>query len=349
MTSSIDDPREAPSAVEVRDRMLARVEERIEALLAGERLRWSRVNPRGAVLVDTVAALVGAGGKRLRPAFCLSGYLSAGGDPADETVVDAAAALEFLHAFALLHDDVLDDSPMRRGAPTAHVVHAEEHRAKGWRGEPRRFGEGVANLAGDLAHIYADRLAGTLSPAVRELWTELKTEIMIGQYFDVAVAAEFLPDPELSRWIADCKSGRYTIQRPLQLGAAIAGRDDLAGVFSRYGHALGEAFQLRDDLIDAFGDSDVSGKPAGLDFEGNKMTLLLALAVERDERIGDLLSGDPEKLRTALEEMGVRTEVETRIDRLVEEARQAAAEAPVEPVWRTELAEMAIRTAYRVR
>jgi geranylgeranyl diphosphate synthase, type I len=349
MTSSIDNPREAPSAVDMRDRMLARVEERIEALLSDERRRWSSVNQRGAVPVDTIAALVGAGGKRLRPAFCLTGYLAAGGDPSGDVVVDTAAALEFLHAFALLHDDVLDDSSMRRGAPTAHVVHAEEHRAKEWRGESRRFGEGVANLAGDLAHIYADRLAGVLPANAREIWSELKTEVIIGQYFDVAVAAEFLPDPALSRWIADCKSGRYTIHRPLLLGATIAGRDDLAGTFGRYGHTLGEAFQLRDDLIDAFGDSDVSGKPAGLDFEGNKMTLLLALAMERDERIGDLLSKDPALLRQRLEEMGVRAEVETRIDHLVDAARQAVAQAPVEPVWRAELAEMAIRIAYRVR
>lgn len=349
MTSPMADPREASSAADVRDQMLTRVEERIGELLADERRRWSTVNRRGAVLVDTVAALVGAGGKRLRPAFCLSGYLAAGGDPARNVVVEVAAALEFLHAFALLHDDVLDDSSMRRGAPTAHVVHAEEHRDNGWRGESRRFGEGVANLAGDLAHIYADRLAGVLPTTGHELWTELKTEIIIGQYLDVAVAAEFLPDPAVSRWIADCKSGRYTIHRPLLLGAIIAGRDDLADAFGSYGHALGEAFQLRDDLIDAFGDSDVSGKPAGLDFEGNKMTLLLALAMERDPRIGDLLSGDPASLRAALEEMGVRAEVESRIDDLVEEARQAIARAPVESVWRGELAEMAIRTAYRVR
>lgn len=347
--TSTDNPREAPSALAVRDRMLAQVEGRIAALLGDERRRWSMVDQRGAVPVDTIAALVGEGGKRLRPAFCLSGYLAAGGDPAGEVVVDAAAALEFLHTFALLHDDVLDDSSMRRGAPTAHVVHAEEHHAKGWRGESRRFGEGIANLAGDLAHIYADRLAGALPAGGRELWSELKTEVIVGQYFDVAVAAEFLPDPALSRWIADCKSGRYTIHRPLLLGASIAGRDDLDDAFGRYGHALGEAFQLRDDLIDAFGDSDLSGKPAGLDFEDNKMTLLLALAIERDAGIADLLTGDPAPLRKALEEMGVRTEVESRIDQLVEEARQAAGEAPVEPVWRTELAEMAIRTAYRVR
>jgi geranylgeranyl diphosphate synthase type I len=188
-----------------------------------------------------------------------------------------------------------------------------------------------------------------MSAGAREIWTELKTEVIIGQYLDVAVAAEFLPDPALSRWIADCKSGRYTIHRPLQLGASVAGRDDLADVFGRYGHALGEAFQLRDDLIDAFGDSDVSGKPAGLDFEGNKMTLLLALAMERDNRIGDLVSGDPAPLRRALEEMGVRSEVEKRIDGLVEEAQQAIAEAPVEPGWREELSAMAVRTAYRTR
>jgi geranylgeranyl diphosphate synthase type I len=265
-------------------------------------------------------------------------------------VVDAAAALELLHAFALLHDDVLDDSPLRRGEPTAHERHASVHRAADWAGEPRRFGEGVAALAGDLAHIYADRLVSALSPAAREIWHELRTEIVIGQYLDIRVAAERIADPELSRWIAICKSGQYTVQRPLILGACIAGRQDLTPAFTRYGAALGEAFQLRDDLIDAFGDSAVSGKPTGLDFAQQKMTLLVALATWRDDRVGRLLAGhsaDGATLTQIITDQNVREEVERRIDDLVGQAQVAIAAAPLDPEWRDELARVAIQAAYR--
>jgi geranylgeranyl diphosphate synthase type I len=336
---------------QARDALLSRVEDRLHGLLATEMSRWSAVDARAAVPVEAIAALVGAGGTRLRPAFCLNGFLAAGGDPARQPVaVDAAAALEILHAFALLHDDVLDDSPLRRGRPTAHERHAATHRAADWAGEPRRYGEGVATLAGDLAHIYADRLASALPPAARESWHELRTEIIIGQHLDIRVAAERIADPKLSRWIAVCKSGRYTIQRPLTLGAAIADRLDLVPAFARYGAALGEAFQLRDDLIDAFGDSTLSGKPTGLDFAQQKMTLLIALAMPRDDRIPRLLAGqdaDGATLAQIITDLDVRGEVERRIDHLVERAQAAIAAAPLDPGWRDELARVAVQVAYR--
>lgn len=336
---------------EARDALLSRVEDRLRNLLATEASRWSAVDTRAAVPVEAVVELVGAGGKRLRPAFCLNGFLAAGGDSAREPVaVDAAAALEVLHAFALLHDDVLDDSPLRRGEPTAHERHAAAHRAAGWAGEPRRFGEGVAALAGDLAHIYADRLVSALSPAAREIWHEMRTEIIIGQYLDIRVAAERIADPALSRWIAVVKSGRYTVHRPLTLGAAIADRLDLAPAFERYGAALGEAFQLRDDLIDAFGDSTLSGKPTGLDFAQQKMTLLVALAMPRGDRISHLLAGQSAggaTLAQIITDLDVRGEVERRIDHLVERAQVAITAAPLDPEWRVELAHFATQVAYR--
>jgi geranylgeranyl diphosphate synthase type I len=343
--------REIVTPAEARDALLSQVDDRLRGLLATEMSRWSAMDPRAAVPVEAVAALMASGGKRLRPAFCLSGFLSAGGDPARESVaVDAAAALEFLHAFALLHDDVLDDSPLRRGEPTAHERHASVHRAAGWAGEPRRFGEGVAALAGDLAHIYADRLVSALAPAAREVWHELRTEVIIGQYLDIRVAAERIADPELSRWIAICKSGRYTVHRPLVLGASIAGRQDLTPAFTHYGAALGEAFQLRDDLIDAFGDSAVSGKPTGLDFSQQKMTLLVTLAMRRDDRVSRLLAGqsaDGATLAQIVTDLNVRGEVERRIDHLVEQAQAAIAAAPLDLEWRNELARVAVQTAYR--
>ena len=329
--------------------MLEEVERRLAELIAAERGRWCAVDSRAELPIGVVADLLGSGGKRIRPVFCLTGFLAVGGDPDDGVVVAAAAALELLQAFALLHDDVLDDSMLRRGSPTAHVHWATEHEKRGWQGEARRFGEGVATLAGDLAYSWSDRLAVGLEPAAREVWNDLRTEMIIGQSLDIAVAAEQVADPELARWIALCKSGHYTIHRPLLLGATIAGRPDLTDAFEEYGLAVGEAFQLRDDLIAAFGDG-AAGKPAGLDFDQHKMTLLLALLMQRDERVRELVTGqdwDPARMRELIVNAGVRAEVETHIDELVRTAREAISRAPLHPVWRDDLAELAGKVAYR--
>ncbi|WEV29478.1 polyprenyl synthetase family protein [Streptomyces sp. 71268] len=335
---------------QARARILARTETRLDALLAAERAQWAGVDARAIAPVESVGQLVRAGGKRLRPAFCAAGFLAAGGEETDTRVVEAAAAVELLHAFALIHDDVIDDSPLRRGEPTAHVRAIEQHRALGWHGEARRYGEGVAVLAGDLALSYAMRLAQELPATARGVWGELVTEMIVGQHLDVAVAAEGVADTRLSEYIANAKSGRYSIRRPLELGAAITGNTTLAATFEAYGAALGEAFQLRDDLIDAFGDADVAGKPVGADAENNKMTLLMSLAVGRSERVRDLVSAggrDETALRAEIAAIDVRAEVERRIDTLVDQAREALANAPLPQEWREELAGMAVAVAYR--
>ncbi|SHN18263.1 4-hydroxy-3-methylbut-2-enyl diphosphate reductase [Actinacidiphila paucisporea] len=339
--------------------LLARVSARIEGLLDAEAAHWGSVDARAAVPVEAVRELVAAGGKRLRPTFCVSGYLAAGGTLDDtagaDAVVAAAAALELLHAHALIHDDVLDNSPTRRGVPTVHARHARLHAELGWTGEARRYGEGVAILAGDLAFGYAHRLAGGLPAQARDIWMRLGTEMLVGQHLDIALAAEAAPDPDLARWIAVCKSGRYTIHRPLSLGASLAGRPDLQAAFEVYGLAAGEAFQLRDDLLDAFGDAAATGKPAGLDVSEHKMNLLLALAATGDAEVARLLEAgrqgdfDPAALRAALLDCGVREEVEKRIDALVTTARTALDTAPLADGWRERLGEMATQVAYRDR
>ncbi|GAA2102079.1 polyprenyl synthetase family protein [Actinomadura alba] len=355
MTTQTHEP---PIAQEALDHVLDRVELRLQDHLGRERAQWTSA-PTGqasaVVPIDAVADLVHAGGKRLRPAFCASGFLCAGGGPDDPVIVDAAAALELLHAFALIHDDVLDASPLRRGRPTVHERYAAEHRARGWRGESRRFGEGVAILAGDLAYVLADTLTADFTPPARELWGELRTEMIIGQFVDIRSAAAASADLPLARWIAVCKSGHYTIHRPLALGAALAGRPDLAPAFEEYGVALGEAFQLRDDLIDAFGTSESTGKPVGLDVDQHKMTPLIAVAVERDARVRALVAEggdggwDAGRLRELLAETGVRAEIEAHIDRLVKRAHGAIARAPIGESWRRILTDMADRVAYRDR
>ncbi|MEU0881579.1 polyprenyl synthetase family protein [Lentzea sp. NPDC005914] len=329
--------------------LLREVEVGLADHLALEAVRRADPDPRGALPVMDIASLVRAGGKRLRPLFCLAGFLAAGGDPG-ASPIPAAMAVELLHIGALIHDDVMDDSDLRRGSLTVHARHALEHKQNSWRGESRRYGEALAILAGDLAWTYADGLIADYGAAVAREWCEMRTELCSGQALDVIAAAEFAADPVLARHIAVVKSGRYTIQRPLTLGALIAGRADLASVFAIYGEALGEAFQLRDDLIDAFGTSSVSGKPAGLDFQQHKMTLLISLAMRHDAEVRALVEqGAFDELRYHLVTSGALGTVEDHIADLVRTARTAIGEAPISDEWRDELCALAARVAYRDR
>ncbi|MEU3465661.1 polyprenyl synthetase family protein [Streptomyces sp. NPDC006733] len=338
------DTAERPAGLEV---LLRRVEDRLRSFLVEQTTYWDALDGRAAVPVRAVADLIDAGGKRLRPRLCLTGYLAAGGEPA-ELPVQAAAALELLHASALIHDDVMDEADERRARATVHARYRRLHRARGWQGDAGRYGESVAILAGDLAWVYADHFMADLPDWAKDEWFELRTELVVGQMLDLAAAAELDPDPDLVRDIAALKSGRYTILRPLLLGAALAGRKDLVEPFWAYGTALGEAFQLRDDLIDAFGDRSASGKPSGQDTANGKMTLLLAVAMRQDERLrAPAQHGNTAELRARLAATSARAAVETRIDDLVEQALAALTAADVNEVWRRELARCARAVAYR--
>lgn len=259
----------------------ARVEDRVARLLDAETERWGAIDPELLHPLDALRALVMAGGKRLRPVFCHWGFVAAGGDPDDPRVVDAGAAFELLQAFALIHDDVMDGSATRRGAPAVHRRFADRHAAAVWAGESRRFGEGVAILVGDVALVYSDQLLPTGSPELAALWHELRVELNIGQYLDLAGTAVGGVDRAGARRIARLKSGRYTIERPLQIGALLAGDPALATGLSEYGDPLGEAFQLRDDVLGVFGQEARTGKPVGDDLREGKPTLMLAVAKER--------------------------------------------------------------------
>ncbi len=316
-----------------------RVDARIDRLLRGEVARWAAVDADLVDPLEVMRELVMAGGKRLRPAFCHWAFVGAGGDPDDPLVVNAGAALELLHTFALIHDDVMDGSPRRRGLHTVHQVFESRHTGAAWRGEGRRFGEGVAILVGDLAFVYADLLLrGAPQPAL-DVFTDLRLEVNVGQYLDLLGTVRGQVGVEQARRISRYKSGKYTIERPLHLGVALAGRlDDLAAPLSAYGDPLGEAFQLRDDLLGAFGDSSITGKPVGEDLREGKPTALYAFAAaaaanERNgaaakllaDRFGaaDLTNEEVAELQSVLEDTGARAEVEAVIDRLVAQSLTA--------------------------
>ena len=335
------------------DDVAKRVDARIEELLAAETARWQAVDPELAAPLIALRDLVMAGGKRLRPAFCRCAFVGAGGDPDDPAVSDAGAALELLHTFALVHDDVMDGSPRRRGLPTIHRLFGDAHDNDRWRGEPRRFGEGVAILVGDLAFVYADLLMADAPRAAIDVFTELRLEVNIGQYLDLVGTARGHVDVDQARRIAQYKSGRYTIERPLHLGAALAGRlPELEAPLSAYGRPLGDAFQLRDDLLGAFGDTSLTGKPVGEDLREGKPTALLAWATQRAtgagadllaRRVGapDLAAGEIADLQSLLEETGARGEVERTIEELTNEALAALADLDLDPEAVADLRELA--------
>jgi geranylgeranyl diphosphate synthase type I len=339
-----------------------RVEARLAGLLAAERARWTAVDPDAADLLDALERLVLAPAKRLRPAFCYWGFVAAGGDPADDRPVSAGAAFELLHAFALLHDDVMDGSWLRRGQPACHVDQAARHDAGGWAGESRRFGDGVAILAGDLAYAYADELMRPAPDAARAVWTELRLELNVGQYLDILGTARRERRAAVAERIARYKSGRYTVERPLHVGALLAEPPEPSGLLtglSGFGVPLGDAFQFRDDLLGAFGDPELTGKPVGDDLREGKPTVLLAMAAARADPVQrEILAavGDPElspadvaAVQEVLVATGAVAELETRIDVLVAEALDGLAAAPIAGNARPALTELTRVVAYRSR
>src|SRR5687768_1291869 len=205
----------------------------------------------------------------MRPAFAFWSFVGYGGDPLDPRLVDLGAALEMLHTFALVHDDVMDGSAVRRHAPTVHCSLQADHERYGWSGERRRFGEGMAVLLGDLAFVYADFLTSTLPHPVRRCFHDMKVELHVGQYLDLWGAAQRNQTVDRTASVTRYKTAKYSVERPLHLGAALIGDGALqpestqARCLTAYGLAVGEAFQLRDDLLGAYGDPQITGKPIG--------------------------------------------------------------------------------------
>ncbi len=337
-----------------------RAERRIVALLDAERARWCAVDPTLAEPFDALNALVTAGGKAVRPAFCYWAFVGAGGDPDDERVVDLCAAVELLHACALVHDDVIDGSATRRGQPSVHQRFVDAHAASGARGEGRRYGEGAAILVGDFAFVYADELFSSAPVEARPVYDAMRVELCVGQFLDLVGSVSERRDAARADRIQEYKTGKYTVERPLHLGAAIAGRlAELERPLSGYGVPLGRAFQLRDDLLGVFGDPAATGKPVGDDVREGKLTPLLATAVAAaDEgqaailaRVGapDLDDADVGAVRDVLVATGAVDEVERRITELVTSALAALDAAPLVPAARDALGELARFVAWRDR
>jgi geranylgeranyl diphosphate synthase type I len=333
----------SPSPLDAED-LRVRVQKELETFLEGQQLVLDAVGDELLPILDAARSLL-AGGKRLRPAFAYWGWRGAGGADCPE-ILRAAAALEFLQACALIHDDVMDDSDTRRGHPSAHRKFAGLHRTAQWTGSPESFGTGAAILLGDLALTWADEMLFStplsLDALVRAkpVYDRMRTELMAGQYLDLLEQARGGGSVERALRVARYKAAKYTVEGPLHLGATLAGAPpELLSRYSAYGIPLGEAFQLRDDVLGVFGDPKLTGKPAGDDLREGKRTVLIAVAEERstpsqqallNRHLGDphLTADGVDDLRTLIEETGALDFVEDLIVTLVDESHSALESLP---------------------
>ncbi|WP_173061088.1 polyprenyl synthetase family protein [Phytohabitans houttuyneae] len=306
-------------------------------------------------LADAARDAVLGGGKRLRPTFAYWGWRGVAGPAAPvDTVLPALAALEFLHAFALVHDDVMDASATRRGRPTTHRAFANLHTGQGWRGEADRFGDGAAILVGDLCLVWADQLiAASALPghrlaAARACYDRMRLEAIAGQFLDLLGGAQPAWTVERSLLTIRLKTASYTTVRPLHYGAALAGAppgDSLHRAYTGYGLAVGEAFQLRDDLLGLTGDPAETGKPVGDDSAGHKATVVSQLA----RSLAEGPDGDPTPSQTAaaVRRSGAVDRVEEMIAERVAAALAALDQTPIHPDARAALTDLAKIAAWR--
>lgn len=336
----------------------AAISSTLEAFVDEQAARLVPLGDDAARLVVAARESV-SGGKRFRASFCYWGYRSVRYDVPDEpALVRAAAALELLHASALVHDDYMDASDTRRGRPATHRAFEAHHREQGWSGDPEQYGAAAAILLGDLLLSWSDELlrrCGIDHDLVRDalaFFDTTRSEVIAGQFLDVSVQARGGADVDLAMKVLRYKSAKYSIERPLHVGAALAGASsEQLDALSAFGLPLGEAFQLRDDLLGVFGDPAVTGKPAGDDLSEGKRTVLVALALASasedearllDSRLGtDLSETEVAELRRVIESSGAQAEVERRISALTEQSLAALDAAPMAEPAREPLRQLA--------
>jgi geranylgeranyl diphosphate synthase, type I len=326
-----------------------------------EMMSWSpSLSPAVRALQDFLT-----GGKRLRPAFCYWGWRGAGGDVGESGIITAAAALELLHAFGLIHDDIIDASDIRRGQPSVHRQFEKLHGDDGLRGSAENFGIAAAILLGDLCLAWCSQMLDECQlpepglSAARKVFHLMHTEVLAGQYLDVLEQSLRTVSLPRAMTVVRYKTAKYTVERPLQLGGLLAGADEqlLAG-YSQFALPIGEAFQLRDDVLGVFGDTARTGKPAGDDLREGKHTALIALATERGSHAqrADLnrLLGSPDLtedgidlLRSIIIDTGALDMVERHIDSRVTQARTALAQVPLADEARGALLELTVACSRR--
>ncbi|HEX8096177.1 polyprenyl synthetase family protein [Jatrophihabitans sp.] len=346
-----------------------RIADELTAFLTQRAGLLAGISPDLGLLAQAARTAVLTGGKRLRPTFAYWGWRSVQPEAAagEAQLIRAAAGLELLHACALVHDDVMDSSDIRRGQPAAHVRFDRFHREQGWPGSGQAFGAATAILLGDLLLSWSEELftsaIGCLPPerarATIAEFDVMRTELVAGQFLDMLAQARGAFDPDEALRVVEFKTSKYTVQRPLLLGAiAAGGSPEVLEILSAYGLRIGEAFQLRDDLLGVFGDPTETGKPAGDDLREGKRTLLVALAHQAGNPsqrallqagIGDpaLTADGVARLHEVLQETGAHERVELRIVERATEAARCLSTGLLQPAAAQALLELAQAAAHR--
>jgi len=341
----------------------------LKSVLAERTERATAMDPDfGRDLAERLARFTLDGGKRIRSQFAWWAMRACGGGAAEsEAALHVGAALELIQTCALVHDDVMDGSRLRRGRLAVHTDIAAQYADTVPGAAGSRFGEAAAILAGDLALAWADDLVADIEAprprarAVRDLWSAMRTEMVAGQYLDIQGQATSSRSMRRAIRAACLKSALYSVERPLALGAALAGADAARSrALCSAGRCVGIAFQLRDDLGDVFADPRRTGKPVGGDIRAGKPTYLVAVAHARAEATGDhrglavlrsclgradLPDSRLGEVRDVLIDTGARDIVEAKIDRLAGHAMRHLESARLEPEGHLPLRDLLLATA----
>ena len=341
----------------------------LEAFLGEQQAVLQDVSVESLPLLDAVSSLA-RGGKRLRALLSYWGWRGAGGAELGTAAVRAGTALELFQSAALIHDDIIDRSDTRRGGPSVHRRFSTAHSEAAWHLDGTHFGSSAAILAGDLCLSLSEEMFAAVgaqaahgTPA-RRIFNRMRTEVMAGQYLDIleeVVGPTHEPERAVvrARNILRYKSAKYTTEHPLTLGGALAGAsDELMDWYSRFALPLGEAFQLRDDVLGVFGDPVQTGKPAGDDLREGKRTVLVAYALalggsSAQKVIADSLGHEDldddgvTALRSLIEDSGALAATETLIEGHTRAAFDALEQMPVNAVTRAALHSLALAAVNR--
>jgi geranylgeranyl diphosphate synthase, type I len=341
----------------LRQQVLAVVADFVNARCAVE------LNKAGLEFAAEVLTEFITGGKCVRSTFMYLGWLCGADD--DAGALRASASFELLHTFALLQDDVMDDSALRRSRPAAHVTLARWHRERHLSGSAERFGQAAAVLLGDLCLVWAEQMmreSGLDAAALNRAWPRydaMRTELAVGQFGDLVNDAAGFPEWDTVLDVLRRKSGNYTVRRPLEIGAAMSGCGaGVLGPLGGYGEAVGEAFQLRDDVLGIVGSPEITGKPAGSDLFEHKATSVVVAAyrlaspsvrhqLARFMAARDLEESDVRQWRALIVATGAVDWVEQLIDSRLRRALELIDTDSVDPLVQNALADMAAACAVR--
>lgn len=335
----------------------------LSGFLSGQRDVMATVSPDVDPLIGSISTLV-TGGKRLRALMCYWGWRGAGGPAGAADIVTAGCALELFQAAALIHDDIIDRSDTRRGGPSVHKRFSQLHETNGWALDSEHFGDAAAILTGDLCLSFSEEAFTGIGPRAvsgspaRRIFNVMRAEVMAGQYLDIleevaGPVRDRAGSVDRARSIIRYKSAKYSTEHPLALGGALAGAStELLAGYSGFSLPLGEAFQMRDDVLGVFGDPATTGKPAGDDLREGKRTVLVGFALNQasaaeadylDRMLGnpELAEEDVARIRHLMVDCGALDATESLIAQLSTDAFEALERLPLDALPLQALGELA--------